>query len=120
MVTGPDYERTVGIGSTLTELPLGTYRVAISKQGFEPEVRRLELKDGDKETLVVLLKKPGSLVIKGRPVGAVVELEGPDGFRARDGLPLTLSAHGAVSTKFELAVRDTKLKSWSYELSPTR
>jgi hypothetical protein len=115
VVRGANFERTVGIGSTLSDLALGAYNIQVSKRGFETEERRVVLGDGAHETLEIRLKHPGNLEVFGAPQGASVTLRGPGGFRAEDGLPLTLT--GAARGKYEVRVARPGYRSFRGEVT---
>ena len=66
--------------------------------------------DGAQETLVVLLEAPGNLEVSGTPRGATVDLTGPKGFKAKDGLPLSLS--GALRGTYNLRVHREGYRSF--------
>ncbi len=80
----------------------GSYAISVSKAGYETEEHLVTLDVGQNEHRKVALKPPGSLVVDGTPSGARVDISGPSGYRATEGLPCTVQ--GALRGQYTLRV----------------
>ena len=105
-IRGPDgFAVTKALPVTVREAAKGAYTVAASKPGFESETYAPTVQLGQTTTVSVGLRPPGTLVVEGTPEGAQVEITGPGGFQATDGLPVTVEGapKGAYSVKVSRA-----------------
>ena len=97
-IRGPDgFAATQGLPVTVSDARKGEYTVAVAKAGFEPERYTAIVKNGEPAAVTAKLLALGALSVEGTPVGARVEIQGPDGFEAIKGLPVKVDGAGRGS-----------------------
>ena len=102
-VRGPDGLSAVqGLPLTIRDAQSGTYTLKVVKAGYEPAEYRATVHPGATEQVVVTLKQPGTLEVRGTPVGAEVKIAGPNGFSLLRGLPVKIE--GAASGPYTVTV----------------
>ncbi len=102
-VQGPDgFASTGTFPLTIEDAPPGEYRVTATRKGYESINATVAVQLEQAATARLDLKQPGTLDVSGEPVGARVQVTGPGGFRADEGLPLKVE--GAPSGTYEVTV----------------
>ena len=104
-VRGPDgFSAVQGLPlMTIGDAPKGSYSVKVSKAGFESAEFNPTVRLGETARLTVALKQPGTLEVRGTPLGAEVKIAGPNGFSLLRGLPVKIE--GAASGEYRVTVR---------------
>jgi hypothetical protein len=102
-VHGPDgFSAVQGLPLTIRDAHKGSYSVKVSKAGYESAEFSAAVRLGETERLAVALKQPGTLEVRGTPVGAEVKIAGPNGFSLVRGLPVKIE--GAASGSYKVTV----------------
>ncbi|MBM4346468.1 MAG: PEGA domain-containing protein, partial [Deltaproteobacteria bacterium] len=102
-ISGPDgFRIEKGLPVKVKDAHRGRYTVAVSKEGFDPERYEADVKNGERAEVRAQLLPLGSLVVEGTPVGAKVEIAGPDGFAVSKGLPVKVE--GLARGKYAVRV----------------
>jgi formylglycine-generating enzyme required for sulfatase activity len=100
-VTGPNrFHATGGANWEQSDLKPGAYTVEAAAPGHEPKRQSATIGADDTQVVKVTLDRLGALEITGTPAGARVQVTGPAGFSAEQGLPLTV--RGAASGEYRI------------------
>jgi eukaryotic-like serine/threonine-protein kinase len=85
----------------VSALPVGAYKVTVSKAGFAPEIRNIQIGPGSRTSMdVKLTAVKGFLTVAGSPTGASILIDGRDSGRVTPAtLVLDPAAHNVVLRK---------------------
>ena len=104
--------RIKGLRPQLEQLPPGSYRWRAQVSGYESKEGNFVVKADETTSLNIVLKRPGNLVIKGKPKGSKVEVSGP--VKAVQGLPMMIRS--APSGTYSVTVSNPGYRGKSYSV----
>ncbi|MBM4346310.1 MAG: SUMF1/EgtB/PvdO family nonheme iron enzyme, partial [Deltaproteobacteria bacterium] len=113
VVTGPKNFRATARGKFDDDkLAPGSYTAEATLAGHESARQTVEVEVDEVKTAKLALARLGALEVVGTPAGAKVEIRGPEGFSATQGLPVTVS--DAVKGAYTIAVSRAGYEPESY------